>query len=724
MAAQQDFWGQFEVAEYNAPQYDEKYWGQFETANKNKEALETSLNELPKNSGYAQTLDHDTEQLANILFTKEELQALRNKGSMGWVEYRQRNYYNWSDLIPIGGDWIKKQKATNVQKIAERIEKGEEVSEADRAKMTNYLKDYVELQVRGMSWSSSTAEGILNIPAFLVGWGAGNVIGGTALTTLKAGAGIATKAAVKTATKTAAKTAANVATKAAVNTATKTGIKAAVTGKIAENAGALAILTPTYAVKKYNERKIADGLNITDKGEQFFEEDTTYSVERANEHNVSNAFKSMGEGIIQMGSELTGGVFGHIAGKATGLIKTSFGKVATTNVARGISATTAKVYNMLPKSTRIKLEATAKVVDNLSKAAVKTGEQWKKSGKLTGFNGVGEEFGEERLADVLMVAFDLDQEKGYSVDQFLGALIPDPQQAMLELGIFTIGGSFSHSSQILFNNLRSKGYSEKEATTITQNLSEIEKENMANEILGEVKINEDIKESEVIKEQAKIETALKGGVSMTVAPEGQEQAKPKTLTDYKKDILSQKFDEGKIDTIKHKYNGRVINQVIKSQDNDFVYANRQFNQLINEIYKNPAIVDNAQEMEILENELDSIVNSLPYSNEEEVSYPYYEKFYNAVNSAGEYLEAKNKKGKVAADVMYDMADTAGATPSETDLAKKEWKEKGTKSKYFKKWFGDSKVVDENGKPLVVYHGTPNAGFETFKENSHFTANKE
>ncbi|MGV8131612.1 MAG: LPD38 domain-containing protein [Candidatus Pacearchaeota archaeon] len=29
----------------------------------------------------------------------------------------------------------------------------------------------------------------------------------------------------------------------------------------------------------------------------------------------------------------------------------------------------------------------------------------------------------------------------------------------------------------------------------------------------------------------------------------------------------------------------------------------------------------------------------------------------------------------------------------------------TQTEAFKKWFGDSKVVDENGKPLVVYHGT-------------------
>jgi hypothetical protein len=32
---------------------------------------------------------------------------------------------------------------------------------------------------------------------------------------------------------------------------------------------------------------------------------------------------------------------------------------------------------------------------------------------------------------------------------------------------------------------------------------------------------------------------------------------------------------------------------------------------------------------------------------------------------------------------------------------------------FKEWFGDSKVVDKDGKPLVVYHGTPDGNFESF-----------
>ncbi|MBR5153212.1 MAG: hypothetical protein IKW57_00220 [Alphaproteobacteria bacterium] len=39
---------------------------------------------------------------------------------------------------------------------------------------------------------------------------------------------------------------------------------------------------------------------------------------------------------------------------------------------------------------------------------------------------------------------------------------------------------------------------------------------------------------------------------------------------------------------------------------------------------------------------------------------------------------------------------------------------------FWNWFGDSKVVDDNGRPLVVYHGTPSGNFDTFIKDSFFT----
>lgn len=55
--------------------------------------------------------------------------------------------------------------------------------------------------------------------------------------------------------------------------------------------------------------------------------------------------------------------------------------------------------------------------------------------------------------------------------------------------------------------------------------------------------------------------------------------------------------------------------------------------------------------------------------------------------------------------LFMPASEAGAGKGKVAEAAKLWKEKGIDSPYFKKWFGKSKVVDDNGEPLVVRHGT-------------------
>jgi hypothetical protein len=65
------------------------------------------------------------------------------------------------------------------------------------------------------------------------------------------------------------------------------------------------------------------------------------------------------------------------------------------------------------------------------------------------------------------------------------------------------------------------------------------------------------------------------------------------------------------------------------------------------------------------------------------------------------------------DKLFMPASEAGAGKGKQAEAAKLWQEKGTDSPYFKKWFGKSKVVDENGEPLVVYHGTPSGEFNVF-----------
>ena len=66
------------------------------------------------------------------------------------------------------------------------------------------------------------------------------------------------------------------------------------------------------------------------------------------------------------------------------------------------------------------------------------------------------------------------------------------------------------------------------------------------------------------------------------------------------------------------------------------------------------------------------------------------------------------------NTLFQTVETAGIENSaDISAAKKEWQEKGIESKYFKKWFSGSKVVDESGKPLVVYHGSPSHDITIF-----------
>ena len=61
-----------------------------------------------------------------------------------------------------------------------------------------------------------------------------------------------------------------------------------------------------------------------------------------------------------------------------------------------------------------------------------------------------------------------------------------------------------------------------------------------------------------------------------------------------------------------------------------------------------------------------------------------------------------------AERMVNAVSNTAVSNSEQRFSR----EDQTSSEAFKRWFGDSKVVDENGKPLVVYHGTV-GNFDSF-----------
>lgn len=71
--------------------------------------------------------------------------------------------------------------------------------------------------------------------------------------------------------------------------------------------------------------------------------------------------------------------------------------------------------------------------------------------------------------------------------------------------------------------------------------------------------------------------------------------------------------------------------------------------------------------------------------------------------------------------LFQMDHEAGIPEKHADnpkvikAAAKAWKEKGTDSPFFRRWFGESKAVGSNGLPKVMYHGT-SSDFSRFQKN--------
>lgn len=54
---------------------------------------------------------------------------------------------------------------------------------------------------------------------------------------------------------------------------------------------------------------------------------------------------------------------------------------------------------------------------------------------------------------------------------------------------------------------------------------------------------------------------------------------------------------------------------------------------------------------------------------------------------------------------FEVAAAGAYTPEDVTIAAALWKRLGTRSPYFRRWFGESKIVDDAGEPLLVYHGS-------------------
>ena len=88
-----------------------------------------------------------------------------------------------------------------------------------------------------------------------------------------------------------------------------------------------------------------------------------------------------------------------------------------------------------------------------------------------------------------------------------------------------------------------------------------------------------------------------------------------------------------------------------------------------------------------------------------------ESAYQAVEQYAQYRDSLRQKEEIKAKAIADGTFMKAPNGKQTNLTEDQWLT--VRTTYFKDWFGDwendpanaSKVVDENGEPLVVYHGS-------------------
>lgn len=88
-----------------------------------------------------------------------------------------------------------------------------------------------------------------------------------------------------------------------------------------------------------------------------------------------------------------------------------------------------------------------------------------------------------------------------------------------------------------------------------------------------------------------------------------------------------------------------------------------------------------------------------------------------MSDAFERRAQKRGKGETAADLYKasGLEITRQGAPAPADVRTLEQAAtETTATPEFQTWFGESKVVDESGKPILVYHGTSSEDFESFK----------
>ena len=351
-----------------------------------------------------------------LLSTPEQRNTWLAEGPEGWWEYGTKTLFSDIYYGQVAGTG---SLVGLVGRLRDDEYTSPERKEADEQTLYDVMLRKEESMIRGSTWGKNVYRVVANIPSFALEFAATK------------GLASVTRAALT-------KTAAVGAKKLLVTKAAKVLAREAVVGAVRTT------VLPHRALATYGQKSLNEHLAITDKGIRLTNE--------AAEQPVITFMKAYGDTFVEFYSETMGGE----------LFK-PIGNVATRGILKRLPKATKEVFTKIAEAISKKIPK-GKIVNLLSKG---------------GFDGLVEEYGEERFGALLKTIIGVDDRDISTMDKLQEAVFPGWEQASIEIGAFAIYGGMGASSQMISNHLTGKGVSQKDISKVLDNLNEKEKDELS-----------------------------------------------------------------------------------------------------------------------------------------------------------------------------------------------------------------------------------------------------
>ena len=399
------------------------------------------------------------------------------------------DYVTAEDVIPFGGFKKLIFDTIPLAQTANKIAKGEEVTEEARTKLENYIDKELEKAIRGFTWGGGMKTGLLSLPQFMTEFW------------LTGGFGKLSQKAVEQALETGAQ---------------MTAVKSLQTS-VAGGAANIATRTPFTSLtpSQYGDITLKNQFKITEDGKAV--------LTGAKDEPVSTFLKSLAYSSIETASELAGQ-------QRYFLIDPLKNRVAS-------SARFA--FNNLPP----------RLQDSLLQAykTIQPNATFKTIAERVGYNGMIKELGEERLADVMRTYLDFASGEVLTFEDLKNNVIPTPDQFLVEAGLIATVGAVGNAGNIVFNLSRKRMEAERqrqeqqEADEIVEMLDDTFDDNLPIAIEKPAKdaaslLNNKEKES-YIDQELVVETNTTFDENLDVMVKEYGEIKDKELKTQKKKIL-------------------------------------------------------------------------------------------------------------------------------------------------------------------------------------------